>query len=74
MLATGFGPGINGPLPLAAELHTPADHTTLTALADTVKTIPGVAGVTPPALNPAGSTALIQIIPATAPQDRATMA
>ncbi len=73
LLATGFGPGFNGPLLLAAE--TPrgtADVVLLNRLSERLNSTEGVAFATPPLANPAGDAAIMQVIPTTSPQDAAT--
>jgi RND superfamily putative drug exporter len=40
--------------------------------ADTIRALPGVVTVSPPVLNPAGDTAILQVIPASAPDSPAT--
>ncbi len=73
LLSTGFGPGFNGPLLVAAE--TPGgqhDMAALNRLSDTLKQTPGVAFVSPVIPNAAGDAAIIQVVPTTAPQDKAT--
>ena len=73
LLAQGFGPGTNGPLIIAATLpHGASDQAALNKVVDVVKADPGAAFVTPPSLNPAGDTAVIVVIPKTAPQAAAT--
>jgi RND superfamily putative drug exporter len=68
MLADGFGPGMNGPLVLVAEL--PADGGTdpLAGVVGAVRSTPGVAAVAEPALNPAGDTAVVTVVPEAGPQ------
>src|SRR5439155_24773131 len=73
LLSTGFGPGFNGPLLVAAE--TPGgqqDMAALARLSDTLKQTPGVAFVSPVIPNAQGDAAIIQVVPTTAPQDKAT--
>jgi RND superfamily putative drug exporter len=73
MLSDGFGPGFNGPLLLAAE--TPAgaaDQAVLDAMGAQLRATPGVAFVTPPQRNEAGTVAIMQVFPTSAPQDDAT--
>jgi hypothetical protein len=72
MLADGFGPGSTGPLLIAATLPAPSDATVLGHLASTVRSQPGVASVSPPRANPAGTAAVMQVHPATSPQAAAT--
>jgi putative drug exporter of the RND superfamily len=72
MLSDGFGPGFTGPLVIAATLPTPSDNAVLDALANTIRSSPGVASVTPPQVSPAGTAAELQVYPATSPQAAAT--
>jgi RND superfamily putative drug exporter len=73
LLAEGFGPGSNGPLLLAAELPNGAqDLASLQGLSEQLNSTDGIAFASPPFPNEAGDTAIIQIIPTTAPQDEAT--
>ncbi len=68
LLTQGFGRGFNGPFLLTAELPARNDTTAANALVDKLRTTPGVASVSPPQLNPAGDTAVIQLVPTTSPQ------
>jgi putative drug exporter of the RND superfamily len=73
LLADGFGPGFNGSLLLVAE--TPggqADQAILARLAGTLRDTPGVAVASDPIPNQTGDTAILRVIPTTAPQDQAT--
>jgi RND superfamily putative drug exporter len=73
LLAGGFGPGFNGPLLLVAQ--TPggqADQAALARLAGTLRQTPGVAFASDPIPNRARDTAILQVVPTTAPQDQAT--
>lgn len=73
LLSRGFGPGSNGPLLLASELpNGTQDLPTLEALVATLNQTDGIAFASPPIPNEAGDTAIIQVIPTTAPQDEAT--
>jgi RND superfamily putative drug exporter len=72
MLSDGFGPGFTGPLVIAATLPTPSDNAVLDTLANTIRSSPGVASVTPPQVSPAGTAAVLQVYPATSPQAAAT--
>lgn len=78
LLADGFGAGFNGPLLIVVDLgdQTRDSATTNTAvvdrLADSLPQNPTVAMASPPAVNEAGDTALITVIPTTKPQDTAT--
>lgn len=73
LISTGFGPGANGPLVVVAIPDAGADvSTTLSSLETTLASTPGVATVSPPQLNDAGTTATLTAIPTTSPQDQAT--
>jgi putative drug exporter of the RND superfamily len=81
LLSQGFGPGFNGPLVVAAELPGQAAQTpghTAGAVADALdsrlRSVPGVASVTPAELNPAGTAAVIVVYPTTSPQAAQTAA
>jgi hypothetical protein len=70
-ISSAFGPGYNGPLLVVANL-TPGAHPAAAARqADTVaaklKGFADVAAVTPPQLDQAHTTALIDVVPASAP-------
>jgi putative drug exporter of the RND superfamily len=71
-LAEGFGPGFNGPFQFVAALPRPGDDAALVALRRRLSTEPGIAAVTPAALNPAKNTAVIQAYPTSSPQSEAT--
>jgi RND superfamily putative drug exporter len=73
LLSAGFGPGFNGPLLLAAETpNGPADRAALERLAGVLSETPGVAFATAPIASQAGTAAILQVAPATSPQDEAT--
>ncbi len=73
LLSKGFGPGFNGPFVLAMELPPAGDHRAeLDAVRNAAAATPGVASVTQPTSNPAGTTAVMRVYPTTAPQDQAT--
>jgi RND superfamily putative drug exporter len=68
-----FGPGFNGPLLVLADTGHSADPlAAATRIAGTLRTLPGVATVGRPVLNTAAHSALIQVVPTTAPSDEAT--
>ncbi len=72
-LSDGFGPGFNGPLLVAVDLSTVQDpQATSQAVVSNLQAEPGVAAVAPPQLNPAGDTAVVTVIPTTAPQAQET--
>jgi putative drug exporter of the RND superfamily len=79
MLATGFGPGFNGPLQVVAQLPADpaarqADHRVLDDLRTTLRGMHGVASAAPPIYSPDGSVGIIQVVPTTSPQDKQTSA
>ena len=70
LLATGFGPGFNGPLQLVATTGSPAGTAALDRLAATLRTEPGIAAVSAPV--PGHGATLISVIPTTSPEAAAT--
>ena len=72
MLARAFGPGSNGPLLLVADIHGPADVAAVAKLAQTLNGVPGVVAAIPAPVASGAKIALINVIPATAPQDAKT--
>ena len=72
LVSTGFGPGANGPLLLAADLPATGAERELGALAERVRSDSGVAFVSEPRLNGAGDAAVLTVVPASSPQDSAT--
>lgn len=73
MLATGFGPGFNGPLIVLVDAIDSSDpKAAAQQVTDTVKGLPGVATVTPTQFNQAGNTALMTVIPTTGPGEEGT--
>jgi putative drug exporter of the RND superfamily len=72
LLKQGFGPGFNGPLLLAIELPHKGDQAALGRIGGALRSQPGIAGVMPPQLNPAGDTATMIAYPSTTPQDART--
>ncbi|GIE33584.1 membrane protein [Actinoplanes italicus] len=65
-LALGFGPGFNGPLILVADAGVAA------AAQQAVSGLSDVVMVTPPVVAPSGDTAMLTVIPASAPTSEAT--
>jgi RND superfamily putative drug exporter len=74
LLSEGFGPGFNGPLIGVVSITNPADAAALQGLSAAIAKDPGVAFASPAFPNdPTNPTAaLIQIVPTTSPQDKAT--
>lgn len=72
LLAEGFGVGFNGPVLIGAAIDDPDTSQAVGQLPDLIEQQPGVASVSPPRFNQAGTAATISVIPATAPQDEET--
>jgi putative drug exporter of the RND superfamily len=73
LLAEGFGPGFNGPLIVAADMHGPAQVPTVEKLqAALASHHAGVAFVTPARFNASDTGALIIVYPTTSPQSAQT--
>jgi RND superfamily putative drug exporter len=74
LLATGFGPGFNGPLVLATEVSGASDQPVVDRVTAALAKTPGVAFSTPGFPNdPAKPEAVLwRVIPTSAPQDAAT--
>ncbi|MHA6513548.1 MMPL family transporter [Tessaracoccus sp. Z1128] len=73
LLSQHFGPGVNGPLIVTADIIGSTDPLGLMAsLKADIETIDGVADVPLATPNPNADTGLIQIVPTTGPDDPAT--
>ncbi|MGA8117949.1 MAG: MMPL family transporter [Actinocatenispora sp.] len=75
LMSDAFGPGINGPMAVVAELprkSQQANQQTLTSLRKSMQDTRGVKSVSAPSVNKAGDTAVLTVVPTTAPQDEAT--
>jgi RND superfamily putative drug exporter len=72
MLATGFGPGFNGPLQLVGQVGSPADAAAFQQLTTTVENTPGVRAAFGAPLAPGAKVGVIVVVPTTAPQDSGT--
>jgi RND superfamily putative drug exporter len=70
LLAEGFGPGFNGPIPIVVDVND--DPQAPQRLYDGVKGLPGVASASEPQFNDEKSVAIIFVTPSSAPQDEAT--
>jgi RND superfamily putative drug exporter len=70
LLAEGFGPGFNGPIPIVVDVN--GDAGAPQRIHDRVEGLPGVASVDEPQLNKDKSVAIVFVTPASAPQDAAT--
>ncbi|HEY7072796.1 MAG TPA: MMPL family transporter [Acidimicrobiales bacterium] len=69
-LAAAFGPGFNGPLLVAVDRA--GDEGAPEAVRAALAADPGIAAVSDPVVSGAGDSAVIQVEPASAPQDAAT--
>ena len=73
LLAQGFGPGFNGPLIIAADMHGPSDKPTVDRLQQAIAAHRGgIAFVTPAQFNEDGTGAVIIVYPTTSPQSAQT--
>jgi RND superfamily putative drug exporter len=70
LIAEGFGAGANGPLAIVVTY--PAGDDVPPDLVSSIEKTPGVASVASPQTNPAGNTAVIDVVPTTAPDAQAT--
>lgn len=70
LLAEGFGPGFNGPIPIVVDIRGDADAPQ--RIYDRVRGLPDVASVAEPNTNEAGTVAIVLVTPDSAPQDEAT--
>jgi RND superfamily putative drug exporter len=70
LLAEGFGPGFNGPIPIVVDVN--GDQQAAQRLHDRVEGLKGVASVAEPQFNKDKSVAIVFVTPASAPQDQAT--
>ncbi|MFC4584475.1 MMPL family transporter [Sphaerisporangium corydalis] len=74
LMQTGFGPGVNGPLIVVAELDEKAGtgeppSRAVKELKDRLTYVPGVAYVAPAKVNTSGMSVLFQVVPEYAPSD-----
>jgi putative drug exporter of the RND superfamily len=76
LLAQGFGPGTNGPLVVALQMPAAGQGgpPAIAALRSDLARQPDVAQVSPPRFSPAGTAAVLTVIPRTSPQDARTSA
>ena len=70
LLAEGFGPGFNGPIPIVVDVN--EDPQAPQRIYDRVKDLPGVASAGKPEFNDAKTVAIVFVTPDSAPQDEAT--
>ncbi|MDY7101678.1 MAG: MMPL family transporter [Actinomycetota bacterium] len=74
LVTEGFGEGFNGPLAIVAEIvpGRAGDLAVLDALVQSIGAADGVALAVPAVTNPAGDTAVVTVIPESAPHSAAT--
>ena len=70
LLAEGFGPGFNGPIPIVVDVN--GDQQAPEKIHDRVQGLPGVASVGEPQFNDEKTVAIVFVTPTSAPQDEAT--
>jgi RND superfamily putative drug exporter len=70
LLADGFGPGFNGPIPIVVDVN--GDAQAPQRIYDGVQGLDGVASVGEPQLNESGTVAIVFVTPTSKPQDEAT--
>ncbi len=70
LLAEGFGPGFNGPIPIVVDVN--GDRQAPQRIYDRVRGLDGVASVRKPQLNDEKTVGIVFVTPKSAPQDEAT--
>ncbi|MFG3243113.1 MULTISPECIES: MMPL family transporter [unclassified Streptomyces] len=74
LLADGFGPGVNGPLTIAARLDGADDRLAMDGLPASLRSTEGVASVGPVTYNSSGDAAFVTVVPTSSPQSQQTSA
>src|SRR5215211_983824 len=70
LLAEGFGPGFNGPIPIVVDVN--GDEQAQQRIYDGVRGLQGVASVRKPQFNDEKTVSIVFVTPTSAPQDEAT--
>ncbi len=70
LLAEGFGPGFNGPIPIVVDVN--GDRQAPQRIHDGVRGVPDVAAVGKPQFNDERTVAIVFVTPTSAPQDEET--
>jgi putative drug exporter of the RND superfamily len=70
LLAEGFGPGFNGPIPIVVDVN--GDQQAPRRIYERVRRVEGVASVGEPQLNDQKTVGIVFVTPDSAPQDEAT--
>jgi RND superfamily putative drug exporter len=73
LIARGFGPGANGPIVVVTDTTAPGATTALDHLVTELRQTPGVARVDDPIASPSRTVAVVNVTPASGPQDAATI-
>jgi RND superfamily putative drug exporter len=72
LLATGFGPGFNGPLQVVGSIHSAKDLATMEALDQKLQGKPDVAVAAPLQVSKSGKVAVIYVVPKSSPDSKVT--
>jgi RND superfamily putative drug exporter len=72
LLSVGFGPGFNGPLQLVGSVNTASNKVAFGKVVSALKTTPGIAQVEAFPLTPKSKVGIIEVIPMTSPESKAT--
>jgi RND superfamily putative drug exporter len=72
LLATGFGPGFNGPLQVVGSIHNAKDLATMETLDQKLQGKPDVAVSAPLQVSKSGKVAVIYVVPKTSPDSTVT--
>ncbi|MDG4830084.1 MMPL family transporter [Solwaraspora sp. WMMD1047] len=72
LLSEGFGPGFNGPLIVVVDSRNGAAQQAAEQVATRLRGIDDVSAVTEPAINQAGDTAILTVVPSSGPSTAAT--
>jgi len=72
LVAAGFGPGFNAPLTVVVDHSGGSARRAADQVAQSIRKLDDVSAVTTTAVNPAGDTALLTVIPKSGPGDTAT--
>jgi RND superfamily putative drug exporter len=72
LLATGFGPGFNGPLQVVGSIHNAQDLSTMTALDQKLQGKPDIAVAAPLQVSKSGKVAVIYVVAKSSPDSKTT--
>ena len=75
LLSGGFGPGFNGPLAIVVDATGSTDpQAAARRTTEVLRALPDVTAVTPAAFSPAGTTAVLTVVPRSGPAEESTKA